>query len=154
MWSCRHLDFFFFLEKSRIVREKLITAATGISHSCPNTALLLWVFLVSYTYQKGNSVQFSSVQSLSRVQLFVIPWTPPSQLPTNHTLSLHPVKLLGFLLSRLLVPSLEGFSLPSLPSLPSSHTQLLFHPSDTSLPSPRLPPCGPLAMVEPTGLST
>ena len=79
-------------------------------------------------------------------RVLMFPSHPPSQLPTHHTLSLHPVKLLGFLLSCLLVPSLEGFSLPFLPSLPSSHIQLLFHPSDTSLPSLHLLSCGPLAM--------
>ena len=87
--------FFFFFEKSRIVREKLIIAATGISHSCPNTALLLWVFLVSYTYQKGNSVQFSSVQSLSRVQLFVTSWTAAHQASLSITNSRSSHKLMS-----------------------------------------------------------
>lgn len=82
----------------------------------------------------------------SRSPCAYIPAISPATRRLNfpHTTdSLHPVKLLGFLLSCLLVQSLEDFSLPFLLSLPSSHIQLLLHPSNTSLPSPRLPPCGP-----------
>ena len=121
MWSCWHLDFFYF---PRIMREKLITAVTGILYSCPNTALLLWVFLVSDTYIK-REIQFSSVQSLSCVQIFVTPWSAALQsslsitnswsllklmsiesvMPSHHLIPCHPLLLLPSIF-----PSIRVFS--------------------------------------------
>ena len=70
----------------------------------------------------GSSVQFSSVQSLSRVRLFVTPWTAACQsslfftisqsllklmlvMPCNHLILCHPLLLLPSI-----VPSIRIFS--------------------------------------------
>ena len=81
-----------------------------------------------YTHRSGiagSSVQFSSVQSLSCVQLFAIPWTPALQaslaitnsrnvlkfvsiesvMPSNHLILCHPL-----LLSPSIFPSMRVFS--------------------------------------------
>ena len=45
------------------------------------------VCIYTYFYQKHCSVQFSSVQSLSGVQLFVTPWTAAHQASLSITKS-------------------------------------------------------------------
>ena len=75
------------------MREKLITAATGILHSCPNTALLFIVGVSCLLYlSKGK---FSWVQLLSCVQLFVTPWTAARQASLSITNSQSSLKLMS-----------------------------------------------------------
>ena len=48
---------------------------------------LSWTFPCEQTFSVPSSVQFSSVQSLSHVWLFVIPWTVARQAPLSFTIS-------------------------------------------------------------------
>ena len=50
---------------------------------------------VSETLNLGPSVQFSSVQSLSHVQLFVTPWTAAHQAPLSFAISLSLLRLMS-----------------------------------------------------------
>ena len=83
-------------------------------------------------YEIGNSVQFSSVQSFNRGQLFRTPWTATHQaslsitnsqsllklmsiesvMPSNHLILCHPL-----LLPPSIFPSIRGFSNESVSSL-------------------------------------
>ena len=80
---------------------------------------------LKHTYKPGSPHQFSSVQSLSRVRLFVTPWTAARQasrsttnsrsqpkpmsiesvMPSNHLIFCHPLLLLPSIF-----PSIRGFS--------------------------------------------
>ena len=64
-----------------------------------------------------NSVQFSSVQSLSRVQLFATPWTAAHQASLSITISQSPPKPMS---SELMMPSNISFSVVPFSSCPQS----------------------------------
>ena len=84
------------------------------------------------SFQLSVSVQFSSIQSLSRVRLFVIPWTAARQtavsittsrslrklmsiesvMPSNHLILCHPLLFLPLIFPSIRVFSNESF-LPS-----------------------------------------
>ena len=89
---------------------------TNLTSSVQNVLNLLSVFLISWQNWpdfRGNSVQFSSVQSFSCIRLFVTPWTAAHQaslsitnswsllklmsiesvMPSNHLIFCHPLLL-------------------------------------------------------------
>ena len=48
------------------------------------------------TFEENHCLQFSSVQSLSRVQLFATPWTAAHRVSLSITISQHLLKLTSF----------------------------------------------------------
>ena len=94
-------------------------AASGVALSLPNY-LLLSAIKVAFLGFSGHIIQFSSVQSLSRVLLFVSPWTAARQaslsithsqsllklmsiesvMPSSHLILCHPLLLLPLSLSQ------------------------------------------------------
>ena len=99
-----------------------ITSLTWLEHFRSNYSL---TFYFSYTLHTGFTFNLSSVQSLSRVRLFVTPWTAARQasrsttnsrsqpkpmsiesvMPSNHLILCHPLLLLPSIF-----PSIRGFS--------------------------------------------
>ena len=76
------------------INPLLVASFTNIfSHS---KGYLFVLFMVSFAVQKLLSLnQFSSVQSLSRVRLFVTPWTAAHQAPLSITNSWSLLKLMS-----------------------------------------------------------
>ena len=71
---------------------------TNLTSSVQNVLNLLSVFLISWQNWpdfRGNSVQFSSVQSFSCIRLFVTPWTAAHQASLSITKSHSLLKLIS-----------------------------------------------------------
>ena len=96
-----------------------------VPRTCENSPFMAWIELAGQWFCIISMIQFSSVQLLSRVQLFVTPWTAACQaflsitssqsllklmsitlvIPSNHLILCHPL-----LLQPSVFPSLRVFS--------------------------------------------
>ena len=74
-YGVNKMDYQFIPHNMIMKGQKIIKQGLSVSHLTTSSNSVLWLF----SSANISSVQFSSVQSLSRVQLFATPWTAACQ---------------------------------------------------------------------------
>ena len=88
-YGVNKMDYQFIPHNMIMKGQKIIKQGLSVSHLTTSSNSVLWLF----SSANISSVQFSSVQSLSRVRLFVTPWIAARQASLSITISRSSLKL-------------------------------------------------------------